>query len=56
MKWKVDRDKIERADRESKILLDAERAARESKTANLREQRLKAGSTEPNLASDLKPR
>ena len=40
VKRKVDREKIERADRESKVVLDAERQAREAKTARLREQRL----------------
>ncbi|WP_181176132.1 hypothetical protein [Mesorhizobium sp. B2-3-4] len=39
---KVDREKIERADRESKLVLDAERKARADKTARLREQRLKS--------------
>lgn len=38
---KVDREKLERADRESRLVLDAERQAREAKTARLREQRLK---------------
>jgi hypothetical protein len=36
----VDREKIERADRESKRVLDAERRAREAKTVRLRELRL----------------
>ncbi|MER9744332.1 hypothetical protein [Mesorhizobium sp. M0187] len=36
---RIDREKIERADRESKLLLEAERHAREAKTARLREQR-----------------
>ncbi|MFD1983843.1 hypothetical protein ACFSOZ_14370 [Mesorhizobium newzealandense] len=40
MKRRVDREKIERADRESKLILDGERKAREAKTARLREQRL----------------
>jgi len=40
MKRRVDREKIERADRECKLVLDAERKAREDKTARLREQRL----------------
>lgn len=38
---KVDREKIERADRESRLVLEAERQARDAKTARLREQRLK---------------
>lgn len=37
---RIDREKIERADRESKLVLDAERQAREAKTSRLREQRL----------------
>ena len=37
---RVDREKIERADRESRIVLDAERQAREAKTARLKEIRL----------------
>lgn len=41
---RVYREKIERADRESRLVLDAERQAREAKTARLREQRLKAAS------------
>ena len=36
----VDKGKIERADRESRILLDAEQEQRETKTARLRELRL----------------
>lgn len=47
---KVDREKIERADRESKAILDAERRAREAKTARLREQRLEAQGPEPKAA------
>ncbi|MBZ9942280.1 hypothetical protein LB533_14375 [Mesorhizobium sp. BR1-1-13] len=39
---KIDREKIERTDRECKLVLDAERKARYEKTARLREQRLKA--------------
>lgn len=48
MRRRVDREKIERADRESRLVLDAERQAREAKTARLRELRLH-GATEPNL-------
>ncbi|TGQ77172.1 MULTISPECIES: hypothetical protein [unclassified Mesorhizobium] len=54
---KVDRERIERADRESKLVLDAERKARADKTARLREQRLKAAqlsSQEPKPATKLK--
>jgi hypothetical protein len=40
-KRKVDRDRLERADRESRVVLDAERQARDAKTARLRELRLK---------------
>lgn len=39
---KIDREKFDRADRESRLILDAERQARAEKTARLREQRLKA--------------
>ncbi|RUW49160.1 hypothetical protein [Mesorhizobium sp. M8A.F.Ca.ET.021.01.1.1] len=38
----VDKQKLERADRESRIILDAERQARDAKTARLRKQRLSA--------------
>jgi hypothetical protein len=47
----VDKGKIERADRESRILLDAERQQRETKTARLRKLRLhrdQASSKESN--------
>ncbi|MEI9410279.1 hypothetical protein [Mesorhizobium salmacidum] len=56
---KVDREKIERADRESRLVLDAERKARDEKTARLREQRLKAKelpSQELKPATKLKSR
>jgi hypothetical protein len=56
----VDREKIERADRESRLVLDAERHAREAKTARLREQRLKVATDkvllELNSPSELKAR
>ena len=39
---KIDREKFDRADRESRLILDAERQARAEKTARLRELRLKA--------------
>lgn len=42
MKRRVDREKIEKADRESRLVVDAERQVREAKTARLREQRLNA--------------
>lgn len=38
----VDKHKLERADRESRLILDAERQARDAKTARLRKQRLSA--------------
>ena len=37
---RVDKERIGRADRESKLMIEAERLAREAKTARLREQRL----------------
>ncbi|WP_457155430.1 hypothetical protein [Mesorhizobium sp. P5_C1] len=37
---RVDKERIERADRESKVAIKAERLARDAKTARLREQRL----------------
>ncbi|MFD2057461.1 hypothetical protein ACFSQT_36135 [Mesorhizobium calcicola] len=37
---RVDKERIERADRESKLMIEAERLARDTKTARLREQRL----------------
>lgn len=49
---KVDTQRDERAKRESQIVIDAERAAREEKTARLRELRLAAQSSqEPDPAS-----
>lgn len=42
----VDKHKLERADRESRIILDAERQARDAKTARLRKQRLSAETSE----------
>ncbi|QKC81828.1 hypothetical protein [Mesorhizobium sp. NZP2077] len=43
---KVDTQRDERAKRESQIVIDAERAAREAKTARLRELRLAAQSAQ----------
>ncbi|TSE13051.1 hypothetical protein C1D09_005800 [Mesorhizobium intechi] len=43
---KVDTQRDERAKRESQIVIDAERAAREEKTARLRELRLAAQSSQ----------
>lgn len=37
---RVDKEKLARADREAKLVLDAERHARDAKTTRLREQRL----------------
>lgn len=39
---RVDKERIERADRESKLTIEAERLARDAKTARLRAQRLSA--------------
>ena len=55
MRRRVDREKIERADRESRMVLDAERQAREAKTAKLRELRLRV-STQPELSRNKSPR
>ncbi len=41
-----DKDRIERATRESQTIIDLERQAREAKTARLREQRLLSQSSE----------
>ncbi|KAA3450475.1 hypothetical protein C7I87_12755 [Mesorhizobium sp. SARCC-RB16n] len=38
---RVDKERLERADREAKLVLDAERHARDAKTTRLREQRLR---------------
>lgn len=43
---KVDTQRDERAKRESQIVIDAERAAREAKTTRLRELRLAAQSSQ----------
>ena len=53
---KVDKQRLERADRESKLLIEAERWNRVAKTARLRQERLaraEAGA-EPNLPIELK--
>ena len=46
---RVDKERIERADRVSKLRIEAERLARNAKTVRLREQRLsaEASATEP---------
>jgi hypothetical protein len=57
MRRRVDREKFERADRECKLVLNAERQAREAKTARLREQRLaqsKIGVTDGTLSRQSK--
>lgn len=54
---RIDREKIERADRESKLVLDAERQAREAKTSRLREQRLlQEAATMPTVAPEVSMR
>lgn len=40
MPRRVDKEKLARADREARLVLDAERHARDVKTTRLREQRL----------------
>jgi len=52
---KVDTQRDERAKRESQIVIDAERAAREAKTARLRELRLAAQSSQEPDPARLKP-
>ncbi|PBB23938.1 hypothetical protein CK227_24935 [Mesorhizobium sp. WSM4308] len=42
---RVDKERIERADREAKLLVEAETKARNAKTARLRELRLSAQPT-----------
>ena len=55
MKRRVDREKIERADRESRMLLDDERKAREAKTARLRAQRLAQKTRKPAAGASNPP-
>lgn len=52
---KVDTQRDERAKRESQIVIDAERAAREEKTARLRELRLAAQSSQEPDPARSKP-
>lgn len=52
---KVDTQRDERAKRESQIVIDAERAAREAKTARLRELRLAAQSAQAPDPARPKP-
>jgi len=47
---RVDKDRIERADRESKLTIEAERLARNAKTTRLRERRLSAEASDPEPA------
>jgi hypothetical protein len=56
LRRKVDRERIERADRASKLVLDAERQAREAKTARLREQRMSLATLEPKAVVVAKAR
>jgi hypothetical protein len=59
MTRRVDREKIERATRECRLVLDAERNAREAKTARLKKKRLQllaVQSREPEPAIELKIR
>jgi hypothetical protein len=50
-----DKDRIERADREARILIDTERIEREKKTARLREQRLALDVSMPQRAEEGAP-
>jgi hypothetical protein len=43
----IDKEKFERADREARKLIEAERQAREAKTARLRELRLNGSRGQP---------
>jgi len=43
----IDKEKFERADREARKLIEAERQAREAKTARLRELRLSGSRGQP---------
>lgn len=45
---RVDRERLERADRESKLAIEAEREIRNAKTARLREQRLSVEASADN--------
>lgn len=49
---RVDRERLERADRESKLAIEAEREIRNAKTARLREQRLSAEASAGNPRTD----
>jgi hypothetical protein len=40
VKRKVDREKLERADREARLVIEAERESRDAKTARLRQERM----------------
>lgn len=45
---RVDRERLERADRESKLAIEAEREIRNAKTARLRQQRLSVEASADN--------
>lgn len=51
MRRRVDKDRIERANRESHLIIEAERQDREAKTARLREQRLSVTTEIPDTNS-----
>ena len=52
MKYRfVDKEKYERADREARLIINAERQSRDEKTARLREQRLAQERAGPNPGS-----
>jgi len=54
---RVDKERLERADRESKLTIEAEREARNAKTARLREQRISVETvTSQEAASSQPPR
>lgn len=52
MKRRVDRERIERADREARLVIAAERTDRDKKTARLREQRLALDASGSNAEPD----
>jgi hypothetical protein len=56
LKRRVDRERIERADREAKLVIAAERTERDNKTARLREQRLALETNVPNADPKTAPR
>lgn len=56
MPRKVDKLRHERADRESRVVIDAERKAREATTARLRADRLGQRSVQPANVDQTKSR